>query len=139
MITDSNEFLHSGVKGMKWGIRRYQNPDGSLTDAGKRRYQKMGKKAESLQKKSSDLRLKAAKRQRSVTKKMSKANTDDRRQKAYKQQRKVDKLNIKSAKLEKRAQKIVRKMNKMNVSSLSQSSIDAGRNYVNSIKDAKIS
>lgn len=29
---------HHGIKGMKWGIRRFQNPDGSLTEAGKRRY-----------------------------------------------------------------------------------------------------
>lgn len=34
----SNEFMHSGIKGMKWGVRRYQNKDGSLTDAGKKRY-----------------------------------------------------------------------------------------------------
>lgn len=30
--------IHHGIKGMRWGVRRYQNPDGSLTDAGKRRY-----------------------------------------------------------------------------------------------------
>ena len=29
---------HHGVKGMKWGVRRYQNKDGSLTAAGKNRY-----------------------------------------------------------------------------------------------------
>lgn len=29
---------HAGIKGMKWGVRRYQNKDGSLTDAGKKRY-----------------------------------------------------------------------------------------------------
>ena len=34
------ELYHSGIKGMKWGIRRYQNPDGSLTPAGRKRYMK---------------------------------------------------------------------------------------------------
>lgn len=33
-----NELRHYGVKGMKWGVRRYQNKDGSLTAAGKKRY-----------------------------------------------------------------------------------------------------
>lgn len=30
--------IHHGIKGQKWGIRRYQNPDGTLTEAGKKRY-----------------------------------------------------------------------------------------------------
>ena len=34
------EIYHWGIKGMKWGIRRYQNKDGSLTAAGKRRLKK---------------------------------------------------------------------------------------------------
>lgn len=33
-----NELYHHGIKGQKWGIRRYQNPDGSLTEAGRKRY-----------------------------------------------------------------------------------------------------
>lgn len=37
-MQNSDILVHHGIKGMKWGVRRYQNPDGSLTDAGKRRY-----------------------------------------------------------------------------------------------------
>lgn len=32
--------VHHGTKGMKWGVRRYQNKDGTLTPAGKKRYNK---------------------------------------------------------------------------------------------------
>lgn len=35
---ESPELMHYGVKGMRWGVRRYQNADGSLTNAGKKRY-----------------------------------------------------------------------------------------------------
>lgn len=34
----SNELNHSGIKGMRWGVRRFQNKDGSLTPEGKKRY-----------------------------------------------------------------------------------------------------
>ena len=36
--TDEPYLEHHGIKGQKWGVRRFQNPDGSLTQAGRERY-----------------------------------------------------------------------------------------------------
>lgn len=44
MYYESNYLSHYGVLGMKWGVRRYQNKDGSLTPAGKERLYKESKK-----------------------------------------------------------------------------------------------
>ena len=41
---NSNELYHFGVKGLKWGIRRYQNKDGTLTPKGRARASKQYKK-----------------------------------------------------------------------------------------------
>lgn len=35
-----NELYHHGIRGQRWGVRRYQNPDGTLTNAGKKRIAK---------------------------------------------------------------------------------------------------
>lgn len=39
-----DDLVHHGIANMKWGIRRYQNSDGSLTPEGKMRYRKKKKK-----------------------------------------------------------------------------------------------
>ena len=49
----SNELYHHGILGQKWGVRRFQNPDGSLTAAGRERYgtgSSIGSKTKSIAK-----------------------------------------------------------------------------------------
>lgn len=42
---EKNNLSHAGIKGMRWGVRRYRNKDGSLTPAGKKRYNSMSEDA----------------------------------------------------------------------------------------------
>lgn len=55
------ELYHHGIKGMKWGVRRYQNKDGSLTAKGRKRY---SEDAESLSDSELDKRIKRLNKER---------------------------------------------------------------------------
>lgn len=51
----NNDYLeHHGILGQKWGVRRYQNPDGTLTKAGKRHIKQIEKKDAKWAKKNYD-------------------------------------------------------------------------------------
>ena len=66
MLMTSNELYHHGIKGQRWGVRRFQNPDGTYTEAGlkrlrqkdinwtKRNYNKLYNKAYSKSKREVD-------------------------------------------------------------------------------------
>lgn len=53
---DNNDLKHWGIKGMKWGVRRYQNADGSLTLAGRYHQHKLNKKRKAALEKARETR-----------------------------------------------------------------------------------
>lgn len=58
---------HHGIKGQKWGIRRYQNEDGTLTDAGRRRAARGQRKQDRILKKQDKLRSDNSQQKGTVT------------------------------------------------------------------------
>ena len=53
----TEEVWHYGIKGQKWGIRRFQDEDGTLTSAGKKRYSESGKAEKKADKKDSKQKI----------------------------------------------------------------------------------
>lgn len=75
ILGPNGELYHSGIKGMKWGIRRYQNKDGSLTPAGRKRY---NKEVERLKEREKELKGQERAKARQAKLDAKKAELDER-------------------------------------------------------------
>lgn len=111
-IVHSSEYLaHYGIPGMKWGVRRYQNDDGGLTEAGKKRYARLGSKIlrEEVRKKELTKKFdsKVARSSIKAQKKYSKAaKLRNKEFGLFTTKSKADRLEYKARKLEARADKM---------------------------------
>lgn len=131
---------HTGIKGMHWGERRYQNEDGTLTEAGRERYGRGIRRIQKLEASSAKKQMKAKKfKKKSADKefKSMKAWTDSGSERAYykskKYARKAARLEYSAEKKIKKGKKIYDSLNKQfkdaNLSSVDQSYIDYGKKY----------
>ncbi len=140
----ASELYHFGVKGQKWGIRNYQNPDGSLTDAGRKHYNrsyahgvKVLKRKQSKMNKNSLKRdkyqLKSDKAFEKSYRVVSDERSDKFQKKGYKFKRKASKLQYKTSKINKSGEKYYKKMekkfNEIPVSTFNESDVAYVKKY----------
>lgn len=76
-MLDNDELTHYGIKGQKWGIRNYQNKDGSLTPAGRKRY---GSFSDAIKKYKKKKQLKKAREAKAAKEAAAKQRAEDIKQ-----------------------------------------------------------
>lgn len=74
---DNNYLAHYGIKGQKWGVRRFENEDGTLTPRGRKRYDKLDNRF--VKKKSDKIYNKAMKKSSKEMKKFIKKDLKNER------------------------------------------------------------
>lgn len=135
----NHELYHHGVTGMKWGVRRYQNKDGSLTNAGKKRY---GTKAnfervQAAKKHAAKVNSKAAKARRKANERTAAEIAKYRKKAGLKDEKPVDstpkKKTMKDMSDEELINAINRKRLEQQYAQLNPEKVSKGKQFMNSL------
>ena len=118
---------HHGIKGQQWGVRRYQNPDGTLTEAGKKRY---GDAVESTPRhKPSEARKKAQEEEKA-------RKFEEKRQHALKTGNATEVLKYKDFSTQKELQDAIGRINtERTLKQLSDAELNSGKKFVDKVID----
>lgn len=108
---NSNELMHHGIHGMRWGVRRYQNKDGSLTAAGRKRINKLDSEY-----------------QRLTGKKLSKSSADVKKTESKPKSKSISEMTN-----EEIQEKINRITLEQNLKSLTPKKISAGKRFTETV------
>lgn len=132
----NNELYHYGVKGMKWGVRRYQNEDGSLNDRGKKRYAELTR---DLDNREAQSQFYYANARGAASKYRSATNNKDKNAWRYSGERSMKY----ASRNDREADKIVRKIEKMGLKAdrwetTAQMKKKAGQDYVKRSMASKV-
>lgn len=134
----SNELWHHGILGMKWGVRRFQNKDGSLTETGKKRVAKYEKKMDDYQKKS----IKSFESSKQLAKEYREKNSLSRGQFDYEIATGMYENGLKNKAKAERFRDYLNKLTNSNkyklIKDLDTAYVDAGKDFVELIGSAKI-
>ena len=131
----TDTLAHYGIKGQKWGIRRYQNENGTLTNAGKKRYSAVGIKLDVARAKRQARRENVSGRSKQSTG----ANYDKAVKKKNELKKKIDKRYNETVEKEKRSKSTKEAIQAWNdFDRYSRASIERGRRMVSEamLKDA---
>lgn len=148
-----NTLCHHGIKGQKWGVRRYQNPDGSLTNAGRKKYGtktnfervQAAKKAATVGVKKRKAMEKAnARTAKEIAKYEKKAGLNESESKSVVKSKSTLKTNSKPKSInEMTNEEIQERIDRINLEnrliSLTPQKVSAGKRFVDGVKGAAIS
>ena len=140
MQDQNNELTHYGILGQKWGVRRYQNKDGTLTNAGKKRYDsemdKLKKEERILKNKQrTKAKMDKLEAKRKELEELRKATEDQKRKNKNDKAEKdaPEKKSVKSMSDEELRSVVNRMQLEQQYKNLSPKQVSTGRKFVNTV------